>query len=115
MASSSLDLLRGTLDLLVLKALSLGPRHGYAISQWVKDVTEETLLVEEGRLYPALQRIERKGWISASWGISDTGRRARFYELTDDGVARLEHELDRWHRYSEAIGRAVGASGEGSP
>ena len=106
---TDLNLIRGTLDLLVLKAISGEARHGYAISQWIKDVTKGVLLVEEGSLYPALHRIERKGWISAHWGVSDTGRRARFYELTDDGHARLAHELSTWQRYSAAIQAAVGA------
>jgi transcriptional regulator len=88
MSDSSLQLVRGTLDLLVLKALSWGPRHGYAVSQWIKGVTEGALLVEEGSLYPALQRIQRKGWIRSRWGVSDTGRRARFYELTPVGEER---------------------------
>jgi PadR family transcriptional regulator PadR len=107
--SSDLNLIRGTLDLLVLKAISGEARHGYAISQWIKEVTEGEILVEEGSLYPALHRIERKGWISADWGVSDTGRRARFYELTDDGRERLAHELRTWERYSKAIQAAVGA------
>ena len=106
---SDLNLIRGTLDLLVLKAISTDARHGYAVSQWIKDVTKGVLLVEEGSLYPALHRIERKGWISAQWGVSDTGRRARFYELTEAGRARLAHELKTWERYSQAIQAAVGA------
>jgi len=111
MASSDLNLVRGTLDLLVLKALSFGPTHGYAVSQWIRDVTASALLVEEGSLYPALHRLERKGWVRAKWGVSDTGRRARFYELTEDGRHRLETELDTWRRYSAAIERAVSATG----
>jgi len=110
---SDLNLIRGTLDLLVLKAISGEARHGYAISQWIKDVTDGVLLVEEGSLYPALHRIERKGWIAAEWGVSDTGRRARFYQLTDDGRARLDHELEVWERYSRAIQAAVGAEVQG--
>ncbi len=106
---SDLNLIRGTLDLLVLKAISAEARHGYAVSQWIKDVTKGVLLVEEGSLYPALHRIERKGWISAQWGVSETGRRARFYELTDEGHTRLEHELRTWRKYSEAIQAAVSA------
>lgn len=110
MASSDLNLVRGTLDLLVLKALSFGSTHGYAVSQWIRDVTDSALLVEEGSLYPALHRLERRGWVRAEWGVSDTGRRARFYRLTDDGRERLETELDTWRRYSAAIERAVSAT-----
>ena len=106
---SDLNLIRGTVDLLVLKAISGEARHGYAVSQWIKEVTKGALLIEEGSLYPALHRIERKGWISARWGVSDTGRRARFYELTDEGRTRLEHELETWRQYSEAIQAAVTA------
>lgn len=109
MADSSLQLIRGTLDLLVLKALTWGPRHGYAISQWIKGVTDGVLLVEEGSLYPALQRIQRKGWLRSRWGVSDTGRRARFYELTRSGEERLEREVRVWQKYTAAVGRAVSA------
>ena len=104
-----LNLIRGTVDLLVLKAISGEASHGYAVSQWIKEVTKGALLIEEGSLYPALHRIERKGWISARWGVSDTGRRARFYELTDEGRTRLEQELETWRQYSEAIQAAVTA------
>lgn len=110
MRGAELNLVRGTLDLLVLRALSFGPRHGYAISQWIHDVTDRVLLVEEGSLYPALHRLERKGWIEAEWGVSETGRRARFYELTPDGEHRLDLELQTWRRYSQAIERAVSAT-----
>lgn len=104
-----MDLIRGTLDLLVLKALSGEARHGYAVARWIKKVTGGELLVEEGSLYPALQRIQRKGWIESRWGRSDTGRRARFYELTPEGRRRLEREVRTWRRYSAAIDRAVEA------
>lgn len=106
---SDLNLIRGTLDLLVMKAISGEARHGYAITQWIKQVTKGVLLVEEGSLYPALHRIEGKGWIAARWGVSDTGRRARFYELTASGRERLAHEVETWKRYSEAIQAAVSA------
>ena len=106
---SNLQLIRGTVDLLILKALIWGPRHGYAISQWIKEVTEEALLIEEGSLYPALHRIARKGWIEPRWGVSDSGRRARFYELTRTGRARLASEVKRWRLYSVAIERALAA------
>lgn len=106
---AGLDLLRGTLDLLILKAVSAGPRHGYAIAQWIKDVSDGAFLVEEGSLYPALQRIRGKGWLEAEWGVSDTGRRARFYRLTPAGEARLESKLRAWDRYTAAVARAMEA------
>lgn len=106
---AGLDLLRGTLDLLILKAVSAGPRHGYAIARWIKDVSDGAFLVEEGSLYPALQRIRSKGWLEAEWGVSDTGRRARFYRLTPAGEARLESELQVWDRYTAAVARAMEA------
>ena len=106
---TELNLIRGTLDLLILKAISGEARHGYAISQWIKDVTSGALLVEEGSLYPALHRCERKGWIEARWGVSDTGRRARFYELTPQGRVRLDDQVKTWWRYADAIRAAVEA------
>ena len=106
---AGLDLLRGTLDLLILRSVSAGPRHGYAIAQWIKEVSDGEFLVEEGSLYPALQRIRGKGWLQAEWGVSDTGRRARFYTLTPAGKARLESELRAWERYTRAVSRAMAA------
>ena len=114
MTGSDLSLVRGTVDLLVLKALSFGSSHGYAVAKWIRSVTGKELLVEEGSLYPALHRIERKGWIRAEWGVSETGRKARFYHLTEDGGRRLELELETWRRYSAAIDRVVSAT-EGGP
>jgi PadR family transcriptional regulator PadR len=108
-ADSNLHLIRGTVDVLILKALIWGPRHGYAISQWIKEITDSTLLIEEGSLYPALHRIARKGWIEPRWGVSHTGRRARFYELTAAGRAHLASEVQRWRLYSGAIERALSA------
>ena len=105
----SLDLLRGTLDLLILRSVSTGPKHGYAIARWIEEVSDGDFLVEEGSLYPALQRIRKKGWLDAQWGVSDTGRRARFYELTAAGEARLESELRAWKRYTRAVARAMEA------
>jgi len=104
---SNLQLIRGTVDVLILKALSWGPRHGYAISQWIKEVTDKALLIEEGSLYPALHRIARKGWIESRWGVSDTGRRARFYELTDVGRERLASEVKHWRLYAGQIDRVL--------
>lgn len=109
----SLDLLKGTLDLLILRAVSTDPLHGYGIARWIENTTDGTFLVEEGSLYPALQRIRGRGWLEAEWGVSDTGRRARFYAITDAGRERLESELRRWRRYNSAVERAMAAEPAG--
>ncbi|MGE0555282.1 MAG: PadR family transcriptional regulator [Gemmatimonadales bacterium] len=103
------DLLQGTLDLLILKTLSWGPRHGYAIAKWLEQSTDLALQVEEGSLYPALYRMEKKGWLRAEWGRSELGRRAKFYHLTRAGRIRLDDEVARWRRVSRAVGRVVDA------
>jgi transcriptional regulator len=100
-------LVRGTLDLLVLKALSWGPRHGYAVAEWIKTVTDEELLVEEGPLYTALHRLERNGWLSAQWGYSENNRRAKYYDLTAQGRQRLRTEVSSWERYVDAVRKAI--------
>jgi transcriptional regulator len=107
MADSETDLLRSSLDLLVLKALSWGPMHGYAISEWVEGATASLLLLEEGTLYPALHRLERRGWITSDWGVSDNNRRAKFYRLTTAGRARFRAQAPLWHRHAEAIAVAL--------
>lgn len=112
MADDSLHLIRGTLDLLVLRCLTHGTRHGYAVSRWIDEATGGTLLVEEGSLYPALHRVERKGWVEAEWGRTDTGRRARFYSLTPAGEEHLQAATRQWREYSRAIERALSAGGE---
>lgn len=96
-------LLRGTLDLLILKALSWGPRHGYAVAEWIKTVTDGALLVEEGPLYTALHRLERQRLLTSAWGLSENNRRAKFYELTSAGKKQLELEQDSWKRFAEAV------------
>ncbi|NOT06821.1 MAG: PadR family transcriptional regulator [Gemmatimonadales bacterium] len=103
------DLLQGTLDVLILKTLSWGSRHGYAIGKWLENTSDETIRIEEGSLYPALYRMERKGWIEAAWGMSELGRRAKFYELTATGRARLRAEVAAWRRLSGAVGRILEA------
>ena len=108
MTDASLSLLKGTVDLLILKALSWEPRHGYAISEWIEDVTDGTLLLEEGTLYPALHRLEGKGWIEAEWGVSENNRRAKYYRLTRTGRKRLEGESRVWSLYSRAVEKALG-------
>lgn len=108
-----MNLLRGTLDALVLKALSSGELHGYGIADWIRKVTEEALQIEDGALYTALHRMEDRGWLRSQWGISDRGRRAKFYALTREGRRRLEDEERDWHRYAEAVGKVFAAgSGE---
>ena len=104
-----LDLPQGTLDLLVLKALSLGPMHGYGVGQRIQQLAEDMLLVEEGTLYPALYRIERRGWISAEWGVSENNRKARFYSLTRTGRKQLETERNDWNHLSLAIAKILEA------
>jgi PadR family transcriptional regulator PadR len=110
MKKASLDVVRGTLDVLILRALSWGPQHGYAVSQWIREQTDEELLVEEGALYPALYRMEAKGWITAEWGASENNRRAKFYALTPEGRKHLKQELATWERYTLAVSRVLSAT-----
>ena len=97
------DLPQGTLDLLILKALSLAPMHGWAISERIHQVSRATLQIPQGSLYPALHRLERRGWIRAEWGASDNNRKAKFYELTRAGRKQLDAESDAWARLTEAV------------
>lgn len=105
------DLLQGTLDVLILKTLSWGPRHGYAIGKWLEESSSDTIQIEEGSLYPALYRMEKRGWIEASWGMSELGRRAKVYELTPAGRVRLRAEITAWRRLSGAVGQILEARG----
>lgn len=98
-----LDLLQGTLDMLVLKGLTGGPRHGYAIARWLEDTTDDALSVEEGSLYPALHRMVGRGWVTSEWGLSENNRRARYYTLTPKGRAQLRTETAKWTRFVDAI------------
>jgi PadR family transcriptional regulator PadR len=104
---SKLDLLQGTLDLLILRTVLAGPQHGWAISERIQKISEDVLRVNQGSLYPALHRLEHQGWIKAEWGISELGRRARFYRLTAAGRKQLETETDTWARMAAAIGRVL--------
>jgi PadR family transcriptional regulator, regulatory protein PadR len=104
------DLFTGTLDILILKAVSWGPSHGYAIGRWIRETTSDDVIVQEGALYPALHRLERKGWLAEEWGLTDTGREAKYYTLTAAGRAHLRAEAKRWTRFSSAITRALGAA-----
>jgi PadR family transcriptional regulator PadR len=106
----SLDLLKGTLDLLILKSLSWGAAHGYAIARWIERLTSDALQVGEGSLYPALHRLEARGWVESEWRVSDQKRRAKFYRLTAVGRAQLKAERVGWERFVEAVGRVLHAS-----
>jgi transcriptional regulator len=97
------DLLQGTLDMLILKIVALGPIHGYSIAQRIKLISREVLQVQQGSLYPALHRLEKRGWLKAEWGEAETGREAKFYSLTKVGRKQLEEESDNWNRLSEAV------------
>ena len=101
-------ILQGTLDLLILRTLLFGPQHGHGITLSIQRQSDDTLIVDHGSLYPALQRLEDKGWISAAWGTSDNNRRARFYTLTRAGKKRLTAETQQWKRLASAIGRILG-------
>jgi transcriptional regulator len=97
------DLLQGTLDMLILKVVALGPTHGYAIAQRLQQMSQDVLQVQQGSLYPALHRLEKRGWVKAEWAASDTGREARFYSLTRLGRKQLEEQRENWDRLSAAI------------
>lgn len=105
--ADNMNLLQGTLDLLVLRTLQAGPKHGWAISERIQQISEEVLQVNQGSLYPALHRLELHGWIKAEWGISELGRRARFYHLTASGRKQLEVETAGWSRLTGAIGKVL--------
>jgi PadR family transcriptional regulator, regulatory protein PadR len=106
-SEGAVEMLRGTLDVLILKTLSWGPAHGYAIAEWIEHLTGATLMVEEGSLYPALHRLEKRGLLESEWGLSDGNRRAKFYRLTDAGRAALRDRGMAWQRFAEAVGRVL--------
>ena len=108
MGGSPLELLKGTLDLLILKTLSEGPLHGYGVSLSIREATDSVFQVEEGALYPALRRLEKKGLLEAAWDVTDTGREAKFYGLTPAGTAELNSRLARWRRYVRAMTQVLG-------
>lgn len=103
MPDAPIEVLRGTLDLLILRAASWRPAHGYAIARWIEQATDDVLRIEEGSLYPALHRLEARGWIAAEWGASENNRRAKYYSLTADGRKQLQLETANWERLSAAI------------
>jgi PadR family transcriptional regulator PadR len=111
MADSDLELIRGTFDLLILKTLAWGPLHGLGVLRWIETVTEQRLMIEEGALYPALHRLEQRGWVTAEWGYSASNRKAKYYRLTARGRKQLTAELSRWARYTEAVAMVITARG----
>jgi transcriptional regulator len=107
--SDQTDVLQGTLDLLIMKTIALEPMHGWAIAQRIQQISDELLRVQQGSLYPALHRLERRGWIKARWGVSENNRRARYYELTKAGRKQLEAETDLWNKLTAAVNQVLGA------
>jgi PadR family transcriptional regulator, regulatory protein PadR len=107
MAAASNELLHGTLETLILKTLAPGPRHGYAIARWLEECTGEVLQIEDGSLYPALYRMEQRGWVQADWGTSELGRKAKFYKITPAGRKRLAASTAEWSRFSSAISKVL--------
>ena len=109
MRTANLNLLQGTLDLLVLKSLLFGARHGYAVARWVRETTEGTIEIEDGALYTSLHRLEKRGLLESTWGVSETNRRAKYYALTETGRAQLHAETQTWTRYAEAVFKVLQA------
>ena len=107
MPKSAQDHLHGALEALILKTLSWGPRHGYAIARWLEDTMADALQIEEGSLYPALYRLERRALVKAEWGVSELGRRVKLYRLTPQGRAQLRRETDEWARFAAAVSRVL--------
>ena len=109
MGRQSLEILKGTLEILILQSLRRGPNHGYGVARWLKETTAEAIVVEEGALYPALRRMEKRGLITADWDVTETGREAKFYRLTPMGDKELESALANWARYVAAMEQVKGA------
>jgi transcriptional regulator len=107
MSDARIDLPQGTLDLLILKTVALAPMHGWAISERIQQISRDVLQVQQGSLYPALHRLERRGWIKARWGVSDNNRRAKYYELTRAGRKQLEDEKDSWRKLTAAVAQVL--------
>jgi PadR family transcriptional regulator, regulatory protein PadR len=110
MTASNVDVLQGTLDVLVLKTLSWGPMHGYGVARWLQKATGDVLRIEEGSLYPALHRMERRGWIQSEWGLSDNNRRAKYYKLTTAGRRQLRVESSTWSAFAQAVSKVLTAT-----
>lgn len=111
MTDAPMELLKGTLDVLILKTLSREPMHGYAISRWLREATGDAFQVQEGALYPALRRLEARGLVTAAWEITETGRQAKVYRLTAEGEEELRRGVSSWHGYVEAMARVLGGAG----
>jgi transcriptional regulator len=109
MGDTTLTLLKGTLDVLILRTLGWQPMHGYALSRWIREHSRDAFRIEEGALYPALRRLEERGLIAGAWSLTDTGREAKFYELTDEGRRAMRAEVREWTRYVEAMTRVLQA------
>ena len=109
MAGANLDLLQGTLDVLVLKALSWGPCHGYDVATWIRDTTRDDLNIEDGALYTSLHRMEKRGWVDSAWGVSENNRKAKYYRLTEKGRRELRQNTERWSTYASAVFRVLRA------
>jgi transcriptional regulator len=107
MPTTPLQLLQGTLDVLVLKTLTWGPNHGYGVARWIRETTDDALAIEDGALYTALHRMERRGWISSEWGVTEEGRRVKQYALTPAGRRALQAEMQQWQRYVHAVARVL--------
>ena len=107
MGPRKMELVKGTLDVLVLKSLSWGPMHGYAVTRWIRETSEDALQVEEGALYPALHRMEERGWLKAEWGVSENNRRAKFYALTEQGRKQLQIYSSRWNWFAESVAKIL--------
>jgi PadR family transcriptional regulator, regulatory protein PadR len=110
MSNRSIDLPQGTLDLLILRTLSLEPLHGWAVSERIQQISSDVLRIQQGSLYPALHRLERRGWIKAHWGTSENNRRAKYYELTKAGRRQLEIETDAWEKLTAAVTQVLGTA-----
>jgi len=113
MGGSSLEILKGTLEILILRTLDRGPNHGYGIARWLRERSADAFQVEEGALYPALRRMEKRGLITADWDKTETGREAKYYHLTASGKAELESASANWVRYVEAMGQVLELAGDG--
>ncbi len=111
MSKEDLQLLKGTLDVMVLRALAAGPRHGYAVAEWIRQTTEDTLQVDDGALYTALHRLEKRGYVQARWGLSENNRKAKYYHLSPRGRTHLDEQTRVWARYSRAVSRVLGIPG----
>jgi transcriptional regulator len=108
--SHSVDLVQGTLDFLILKTLTWGPMHGFEVSRWIRRITDDALEIEEGALYPALHRMERRGWLTAEWAVTEKNRTAKYYELTKAGREQLRAEDAEWRRYVAVVGKILAAA-----